>query len=307
MDMLVLQPRIPEAPALTVCSDENAPGLPWIVTIHRPGRRLTVERFHWLGAALVPVSDHLAALPPDSIEIVIAPEARRFLRCGADPDRPAERSLLLLGNPYGLRDLQGALERAAALGAHVEGRADAARVVLGDVVAEIAEADGRNAEVRLSLRQGHSIRREERLPMSSLRAALPGAVRPDAPNALLRNPDASYVQLTAVLPMVERRARSLAPAFDAAGVRTPALADGLFGICRAALTAADRLRAAADPRADALERLACLAWRGYTNSRHRTVGQRDPLAVFLPMPAPRTSLRLSSFGGRLRSTEAIGL
>jgi hypothetical protein len=141
--------------------------------------------------------------------------------------------------------------------------------------------------------------------MSALRAALPGAVRADAPNALLRNPDASYVDLAGVLPATERRARTLASAFDAAGIRIPALDDGLFGICRAVLTAADRLRAAADPRADALERLACLAWRGYTQSRRRAIGQRDPLAVLAPVPALRSRLRLPVFGVRPRPADAI--
>jgi hypothetical protein len=305
MEMLALRPRTSEAPALAVRAADDAQNLPWTVEIHRPGHRPTIERFHWLGAALVPASDHLVALPPDAVEIAIAPETRSFLVCSAEPDRPAERSLLFLGNPYGLRDLQGALERAAALGAHVEGRADSARITLGAAIAEIAEADGRNVDVSLSLRRGKSARREERLPMSALRAALPGAVRADAPNALLRNPDASYVDLAGVLPATERRARTLASAFDAAGIRIPALDDGLFGICRAVLTAADRLRAAADPRADALERLACLAWRGYTQSRPRAIGQRDPLAVLAPVPALRSRLRLPVFGVRPRPADAI--
>jgi hypothetical protein len=307
MEMLALRPRTPEAPALTVRGADDDQGPPWTVDIRRPGHRPTIERFHWLGAALIPASDHLAALSPDSVEVAIAPETRGFLACSAEPDRPAERSLLFLGNPQGLRDLQGALERAAALGAHVEGRADAARISLGTMVAEIVEADGRNVEGRLSLRQGDSPRREERLPLSSFRAAMLRAVRADAPNALLRNPDASYVNLAAALPAAERRARALAPAFGDVGVRTPALEDGLFGICRAALAAGDRLRATADPRADALERLACLAWRGYTHGRPRAAGLRDPLAPLVPAPAtaPRIRLRLPAFGSRPHPAQAI--
>jgi len=304
MEMLALWPLRPDAPALTVQDAADGAEPPWKVEIRRPGHRPIVERFHWLGAALVPASDHLCAAAPESVALEMAPEIRGFLACGADPARPAERTLLLLGNPQGLRDLQIALERAGSLGAHVEGRADDARASLGTTVVEIAEADGRNVEARLKIRQGDGAVRNERLPLSNLRAALPAAARPDAPNALLRSPDSLYVPLPAILPVAERRARALADAFADAGVRTPALADGLFGVCRAALAAGDRLRGADDARADALERIACLAWRGYALGRSAKTALRDPLAALAPIPQTRPGIRLPGIG--LRIPEALG-
>lgn len=306
MEMLALRPLRPDGPALTVQDADDGAGPPWRVEIRRPGHRPIVERFHWLGAALVPASDHLCAAPPGSVDLAMAPETRGFLACGADPNRPAERTILLLGNPQGLRDLQIALERAAFLGVHVEGRADDARASLGTTVVEIVEADGRNVEARLRVRQDDVALRNERLPLSSLRAALPAAARPDAPNALLRSPDSFYVHLPAILPVAERLARNLAEAFADAGVRTPTLADGLFGVCRAALAAGDRLRGAGDARADALERVACLAWRGYALGRPAKTTLRDPLSALAPAPQVRPGLRLPAIGLRPRTPEALG-
>jgi hypothetical protein len=115
-------------------------------------------------------------------------------------------------------------------------------------------------------------------------------VRVDAPNALLRTSDAIYVNLADILSDAERHVRALAPAFGDAGVRTPALENGLLGICRAVLVAGDRLRAVADSRADELERLACLAWHGYTHGQPGIMGLRDSLP---PCPL-RPHVRLRS-------------
>jgi len=294
MEMLALRPLRPDAPALTVEDANDDAEAPWKIEIRHPGHRLITERFHWLGAALVPASDHLCAAPPESVALEMAPEIRGFLACGTDPNRTAERTLLFLGNPHGLRDLQIALERAGSLGIHVEGRADEARASLGTTVVEIAEADGRNVEARIGIRQGDGAVHTERLPLSSLRAALPAAARADAPNALLRSADSLYIYLPTILPTAERQVRDLANAFADAGVRMPTLADGLFGICRAALAASDRLRGTGDARADALERVACLAWRGYALSHPAKTMLRDPLAALAPIPPARPGSRFPS-------------
>lgn len=298
MEILALRPLQPDAPALSVRKSSDDGGPPWTVEIQRPGLRSRIERFHWLGAALIPASDHLAGLTLEAAYLEMTSETQRFLICASNQNRPPERILLLLGNPQGLRDLHGAAERAGALGAHIEGHADAVRISLGSINAEIVETNGRNVEACIKIRQGETIIRNQCLPLASLRAALPGAVRPDAPNALLRNPDALYVHLPAVLPATERQARALATAFADAGVQTPGLEEGLFGICRAALTASDRLRANGDVRADALERIACMAWRAYAVERIGRAGLRDPLSPLTPEPPSRPGLRLPGFGPR---------